>query len=149
MNSVNGDTRYRVYNECIYDIGVKLMSGIDVVIKPYSFQLLTVNDILYIESICATRKFFGEKMLVAKDMSGKVVPFEELGLIESDSDNKHYSKEEIEAALKQTAKKIEAWIENITEPSELHAIIEVAKEMDLSASKLKILTAKVPDAEIL
>lgn len=145
----SGDTRYRVYNECMYDIGVKLINGIDMVIKPNSFQLITLNDILYIESICAKRKFFADKMLTVKDMTGKPVEFENLGIVETEEGNKHYSKVEIESALKGSVKKLEAWIEGITEPSELHAIVEVAKSMDLPASKLKIISSKIPNAEII
>ncbi len=144
---LNGEKRLRVYNRCKYDIGVSLINGASVAIRAGSFQLLTVNDILYIESICANAKFFSSKMLVAVDDSGKDVAFEQLGLYPDDTAEPHMNDEEIAAMLKQSVKKIEAWIEPISDPAELDAIYLVAKSMDLPASKTKVLSAKMPDKD--
>ena len=144
---LNGEKRLRVYNRCKYDIGVTLINGASIAIRAGSFQLLTVNDILYIESICASAKFFSSKMLVAVDDAGMVVEFDQLGLYPDDLAEPHMSDEEITAMLKQSVKKIEAWIETITDPAELDAIYQVAKGMDLPASKLKVLSAKTADKD--
>lgn len=144
---LNGEKRLRVYNRCKYDIGVSLINGASVAIRAGSFQLLTVNDILYIESICANTKFFSSKMLVAVDDSGKDVAFEQLGLYPDDTAEPHLNDEEITAMLKQSVKKIEAWIETINDPAELDAIYLVAKSMDLPASKTKVLSTKMPDKD--
>ena len=144
---LNGEKRLRVYNRCKYDIGVTLINGASIAIRAGSFQLLTVNDILYIESICASAKFFSSKMLVAVDDAGKDVAFEQLGLYPDDLAEPHMSDEEITAMLKQSVKKIEAWIETITDPAELDAIYQVAKGMDLPASKLKVLSSKTVDKD--
>lgn len=56
----------------------------------------------------------------------------------------HMNDEEITAMLKKSVKQIEAWLNDMTDPAELHAVYIVAKEMDLPASKLKLLNAKVP-----
>lgn len=56
---------------------------------------------------------------------------------------------EISSMLKKSVKQIETWIENIEDPAELHAIYLQAKEMDLSAAKLKVLSAKMPSKDFL
>lgn len=143
------ETRYRVMNKCRYDIGVKLSNNQDVVIKAGSFQLLTADDIVYIESICFHTKFFAKRMLVPHDQEGKEVSLGDLGMYVVEDENPHLDDNGIAAMLKQSVKKLEAWISEIEDPAELHAIFEVAKEMDLPASKLKILSAKMPNRDVL
>jgi hypothetical protein len=55
----------------------------------------------------------------------------------------------ITTMLKQSPKKIEAWLADINDPAELDAISAVAKTMDLTASKLKVINAKMPHNDIL
>ena len=43
---------------------------------------------------------------------------------------------------------IENWLADVEDPIELHAILDVAKEMDLSTSKMKIISAKLPEANV-
>lgn len=145
----NGEQRIRVYNRCKYDIGVTLLSGQNIVINAGSFQLLTANDIIYIESICAVDKYFSQRMLVPVGDDGKDIELESVGLIPDTSVQVHLSDEEVAAMLKQSIKKIEAWISEIDDPVELHSIYEVAKTLDLPASKLKVLSDKMPDKEFL
>lgn len=135
---------YRVYNRCKHDIGVQLMNGMHYNIKAGSFRLMTATDILYVESICRDQKFFSARMLVATTADGKEVPFEEIGLSPDPDVVPHMNDEEIAAMLKKSVKQVEAWLEDMTDPAELHAVYLVAKDMDLNASKLKILNAKVP-----
>ena len=144
---MNGDQKFRVYNKCKYDVGVKLTSGQAPNIKAGSFLPLSVNDILFIESICTGKKFFSAKMLVAVDDSGRELTLEELGGYEDPYSPPHLSDEEITAALKKPAKAIEAWLNEIEDPVELHAIFEVAKGLDLPSSKLKVLSSKMPNKE--
>ena len=66
-----------------------------------------------------------------------------------EGDAVHMNDDEISAMLKKSVKQVEAWLENIEDPAELHAIYLKAKEMDLSAAKLKILTAKMPTKDFL
>lgn len=143
----NGDERLRVYNRCQFDIGVKLLNGIGVSIKPGSFQVLSVNEILYIESICARRKLFASKLLVPVDAEGKDIAFEDLGLYPDEESSPHLNDAEIESLLKQSVKKVEAWLEKVDDPVELHAVYKVAKNMDLPSSKLKLLSTKMPEKE--
>lgn len=143
------EQRYRVMNKCNYSIGITLANGQDIMIRPNSFQLLTADDIIYAESLCRKVKFFGKRMLVPYDNQGNEVTFDQLGGYMEHDPNPHLSNEEIEAALKQATKKVEAWLSGIEEPAELAAVIAVAKTMDLPASKLKLINAKVPNADIL
>lgn len=144
---ISNDVRYRVYNRCKYDIGVQLINGVQHNIKPDSFQLLSADDILYIESICNVDKFFAKKMLVVVDTNGKEVDLAELGIAAEESAALHHNDEEIIAALKQSVKKIEAWLSTIEDPAELHSIYEVAVKLDLPASKLSVLDKKIPDKD--
>jgi len=147
---MNGDLRYRVYNRCNHAIGVYVNNGQQSLnIKPGSFAVLSVNDILYIESICNHVKFFSAHMLVAVDDNGKDLTLEEIGGFTDESTGKHHSVEEIEANLKKSLNAFKLWINDIDDPVELHEIWEVGKHMDLPASKLKILNAKLPNRDLL
>jgi len=143
------DIRYRVKNMCRYDIGVKLTNGLSVMIAAGSFQMLTADDIAYVESICTVNKFFSKRMLVPYDNQGNEVPLDKLGLYVNEDEPQHLDDETIVAMLKQSPKKIEAWLADINDAAELDAISCVAKTMDLTASKLKVLNAKMPHNDIL
>lgn len=62
---------YKVYNRCKHLIGVELLNGRTLSIRPGSFQLLSHEDILYIESRCRTVRYFSSKMLVPVDDKGQ------------------------------------------------------------------------------
>ncbi len=143
------DIRYRVKNMCRYDIGVKLTNGLSILIAAGSFQMMTADDIAYVESICTVNKFFSQRMLIPYDAQGNEVPLDKLGMYVSEEVVPHMSDETITAMLKQSAKKIEAWLADINDPAELSAISAVAKTMDLTASKLKVINAKMPYNDIL
>lgn len=144
---MDAEQRFRVYNKCKYDIGVKTINGMNLNIKAGSFQLLTVNDILFIESMCRANKFFSAKMLVIVDDTGKEIALETIGLAKDESVQEHMSDNEIYAMLKKNNKQIEAWLSNIDDKAELHNIFMVAKTADISSSKLKILHDKMPDKD--
>ena len=141
---MNGEQRFRVWNKCKHDIGVTLVNGQQLNIKAGSFQVLTVNDILFIESICNSTKFFSAKMLVPMDDTGKDIALDALGVYADESSPVHMDDQEISAMLKKSAKQIESWLNNIDDMAELHAIFEVAKEMDLTSAKLRVLNTKMP-----
>lgn len=145
---LDGNVTVRVYNKCKHDIGVILLNGLGTNIKVGGFAIMTVNDVLYIESSCTYDHFFTEHMLVATDFSGKEIALEEFGFVFSDSNPKvHLNDEEISAKLNQSLKKMSAWLEEIEEPSELHAIYLVAKQMNLTHDKIKALKGKMPDKD--
>ena len=140
--------KFRVYNRCKYDIGVTLMSGQQPNIKAGSFILLSVNDILFIEGN-AQRKPFSARMLVAVDDNNKDIDLEHLGGYPDEYAVPHLNDDEIREKLNKSVKVIDAWLKTIEEPEELHAIFEVAKEMDLPASKLRVIQAKMPTKDVL
>ena len=147
---INGDARYRVYNRCSHAIGVYVNNGQQSLnIKPGSFAVLSVNDILYIESICNHRRFFSAKMLVPVDDSGKELSLEEVGGFTDESVEVHHNSKEIESNLNKSFAAFKSWISKIEDPVELHEIWEVGKGMDLPASKLKVLKAKMPNRDLL
>ena len=120
--SFSGEQRFRVYNRCKYDIGVTLLNGASLAIRAGSFQLITVNDILFIESICADRKFFSQRMLVPVNDAGEEVSLDELGIYVDENAPEHLTSDAIKAVLRQAPKKIEAWLESISDPAELDAL---------------------------
>lgn len=143
------DIRYRVKNMCRYDIGVKTVNGLSMMIAAGSFQMMTADDIAYVESICTVNKFFSKRMLVPYDNMGNEVPLDKLGMYVAEDEVQHLDDATITMMLKQTPKKIEAWLADINDPAELDAISTVAKTMDLTASKLKVINAKMPHNDIL
>lgn len=142
---MNGDTKIKAYNRARYDVGVRLLNGLEYNITPGSFQIMTVDDVMHIESAYPNSKFFSRKILVPVDNTGKEINIEEFSIIEDVSS--HSNDTEIAEKLGQSAKKIEAWVAEIEDPAELHAIYEVAKNMDLPASKLKILSSKIKNKD--
>lgn len=139
--------KLRAYNRCRFDIGVMTAEGRQYNIKPGSFIMLTVDDINYIDSICQKKKFFASGMLEAVDANGAVVDLDKLGIAENEDEPKMLTDVEITASLKKSVKAVEAWLKEIDDPVELHAIYRVACDMDLPASKLKILNAKMPNRD--
>lgn len=146
---MNGDQRYRVFNRCKHDIGVMLSTGMTTNIRSGSFAVLSANDILYIESICNRKKFFSSGMLVAVDDNGKDMTLEDVGGFTDSYTEKHYDDEEIKTNLKKPFKAFESWLKKIDDPVELHSIWEIGKAMNLPASKLKVLQAKIPNKDLL
>ena len=145
---MDGDKKFRVYNRCKYDIGVNLLSGQQANIAAGNFIILTINDILYIEGL-SKRKVFSAKMLVPVDENNNDVALENLGGYPDAYATPHLSDEEIVDKLNKSVKTISTWLDSIEQPEELHAIFKVAKELDLPASKLKILQAKMPNKDLL
>jgi hypothetical protein len=149
---MDSNQRYKVVNKCKYDIGVNLMSGQSVNIPAGGFIKISVDDILYIESICHKRKFFSAGMLVPMTDDGKELTLEQIGGYTdtyTQENQKHLSDEEIMVQLKKPNKALEAWAKKIEDRSELDTVIAVAKKADVPMSKLKILQALAPDRDIL
>lgn len=145
--SATSAPKLRAYNRCNFDIGVVTSEGRQYNIKPGSFVMLTVDDINYIDSICQKKKFFATGMLEAVDSAGNRVDLEKIGLAVTEDDKPILTEEEISAALKKSLKSVETWLNDIDDPAELHAVYKVAMEMDLPASKLKILNARMPNKD--
>lgn len=143
------DTRYRVKNMCKYNIGVKLVNGLDVMIASGSFQMMTADDIAYVESMCTVNRFFSKRMLIPYDSQGNEAPLDSMGIFVAEDQQVKLDEATIAASLKQSVKKMEAWLADIDDPAELHEIAMIAKSMDLPASKLRVLTAKMPNGDFI
>lgn len=143
------NTRYQVKNKTHHDIGVLLSTGNRVRFKAGGHQFLTLDEIMYIESICAHTKYFSKKMLVPIDARGNELSMEELDCYINTDNNPYYDDAEIEARLKQSAAKIKAWLADIEDPAALDAIYRVAIKMDLASSKIKVLKEKMPEKDFL
>ena len=110
---------------------------------------MSVNDILYLESVArGKKKPFSSKELVPVSDDGKELTLEDLGGYTDTYSEKHFSKEEISANLKKSAKQIETWLNSIEDVIELNSILKVALEMDLPTSKMKVIKAKLPEADM-
>jgi len=145
---MDGTARFRVFNRCGYDIGITLMSGQQPIIRAGSFLTISVDDILYLESIArGKKKPFSSRELVAVDSNGNDLTLEDLGGYTDTYSEKHFGEEEISANLKKSAKQIEAWLDGIEDMIELNAILEIATKMDLPNSKMKLIKSKLPDAD--
>ena len=103
-----------------------------VVIEAYSSWLLfsPINSI----SIGSNEEIFS-----LEDLGGYTNPYAET----------HFSAEEIAANLDKSAKAIANWLKDINDPIELDAIRAMADKMDLPASKLKVIQAKIPNRSVL
>lgn len=146
---MDGMKVFRVYNRCGYDIGITLTSGQQPIIRAGSFLPMSVNDILYLESVARGRKKpFSSKELVPVSDDGKDLTLEDLGGYTDTYSEKHFSEEEISANLKKSAKQIEAWLDGIEDLIELHTIRDVAEAMDLPNSKMKLVKAKLPEGNV-
>lgn len=139
---ISGETRVRVYNTKIYNIGGYLLNGHEYQARPGQFCLMTADDVLYISSVY---DYFATGALVAKDMRNVPIPLDDLGIY-VENQVVPPSDEEIEEMLKASVKKLEAWLDKIKNEGRLdkNLILDIgtaAAKMDLTSSKLKMLNA--------
>ena len=151
IKGITGDTRVRVYNRCNHDIGVYVNNGQQSInIKAGNAPVsLTVNDVLYIDGICNRKKFFSSGMLSIESNEGVPLTLEDIGGFTDMSTEVHYDHDEILANLKKPLNAFKSWLANIEDPVEIHAVWEIGKELDLPASKLKLLQSKMPNKDLL
>lgn len=145
---MDGSIRLRVYNKTKYDIGVTLQSGQQPNIMAGSFIMLTADEICQIDGNARGRKPFSSGELVAVDGNGKELSLEELGGYTDARSTKHFEDAEIEANLKKSGNQIKKWLEDITDPVEIHSILKVAEGMDLQQSKIALIKSKISGNEI-
>ncbi len=137
--------RIRVYNPQKFDIGVATQDKpIGMNIKAGSFIMQTQDEIDYITSI--SRLFQRGLLRIEEKKAAEVM--ESIG-IDVNTDPNFIDDEDIKKKLSCTAKTIEKWLNEIEEPYILDRIFDVAKDMNLNMSKIRVLQAKMPDKDFL
>lgn len=136
--------KIKVYNDRPYDIGVITLNNQHINIKKGSFALLSEDDIAYIESICAPgNRLFGTGKLRVDKKDEEIL--DNVG-ITKEEENVQLSPDEIADVLKGSVTKLRKWLETITDPAVLYEVYQIAKEADLSASKMKAVKEVLPDS---
>ena len=146
---MDSNATFRVYNNTHYDIGITLSNNQQRVIRAGTFlPNVTAEDILYIENN-ARCKPFSSNVFMIKNTHEDVISLEDLGGYTDPYVEKHFSPEEIADNLNKSAKAIANWLKDIDDPVELDAIRDMADKMDLPASKLRVIQAKIPNRNML
>lgn len=137
--------KIRVINPQKFDVGVTTQDKpMGMNIKSGGFVMLTQDDIDYIMSIST---LFQRGFLRIEET--KAAEIMESAGIDVNTDLNFIDDEDIKKKLNGTAKTIEKWIGDIHEEYILDRIYDVAKDMNLNMSKIKVLQAKMPDKNFL
>ena len=146
---MDNNAMFSIYNNTNYDIGITLSTTQQRVVRAGTpLPFIPAEEIIFIESNAACKPF-SSKMLLIKDSNNKEVSLEDIGGFTDPYAEKHFSPDEIAANLEKSAKYIANWLSEIEDPIELDAIREMANKMDLPASKLKVIQAKLPNRNML
>lgn len=132
-----------VYNRNKYNIGIKKPDGTEMTIRPGSFVMLTENDINWLNTIC---DYIPSGQLQLDEAHRYIT--EQMGIDITESVYA-MTDDEIKACLNQSVKKVEDWLEPITDRMLLSKICDVAETMDLTKAKLKLLKDKLPEREMI
>lgn len=140
----------RVRNNMQYNIGIKLLSGAERNITPGGFTMLTADDIEYVNSLSVPgkRPFTTGRLSVETDIETK----ETLdGILEVDIEgNERFEhSDEIEKKLKGNFPAMKKWLASITSPDFLYEIVEIAKKLDLTASRIRAIQDVAPYADLI
>ena len=133
------ENRVKVTNCTKHAIGVRLINGIERNIPAGGYFKLPKEDIEYNMSI-APSLFAVPCQLRVEDEE-----LNSLAGIDPSVENLTTDEAVIEKKLKGPAGAMKTWIEPITQKHMLEAIYQVAKRLDLSVSKMKILKEKMPE----
>lgn len=137
--------KIRVINPQKFDVGVITQDKpIGMNIKAGGFIMLTQDDIDYIMSIST---LFQRGFLRIEETKAAEI-MESVG-IDVNTDPNFIDDEDIRKKLNGTAKTIEKWLNDIHEEYILDRIFDVAKDMNLNMSKIKVLQTKMPSKNFL
>ena len=137
--------KIRVINPQKFDVGVITQDKpIGMNIKAGGFIMLTQDDIDYIMSIST---LFQRGFLRIDETTAAEI-MESVG-IDVNTDPNFIDDEDIGKKLNGTAKNIEKWLNDIHEEYILDRIFDVAKDMNLNMSKIKVLQTKMPSKNFL
>lgn len=130
--------KIRLVNQTRYDIGVKLMNGIERAIRAGSFTLVSKEEVEYLYSIAPSLFDKPSQLLVQEDET-----ISELGIAETVAEAT-VNKEQMRKILTGKVALLKEWLDEEHAPFELEIMAEVAKEIDLPASKMALLNRKLP-----
>lgn len=133
----------KVYNDRKYPVGLILQNGLERVVHPAGYTLLSRDEIEFVASN-APRLFEGERQLRLEDREIAA----QMGFIEN-AGIPVMDEEEIRKKLSLRANQMKAWLDDVKEAYLLDAICDVAMTMDLPASKLQLLQERMPDREFI
>lgn len=133
--------KVRVRNVSTYDIGIRAINGIEHNIKAGLFIPMNRDDVEYNMAL-APKLFEAPPQLIVED--------EELNNIMGvDVASEICDKAVAEKYLKGAANKLKAWLTENNKPNVLEVVFKTAKEMDLPASKIKILQEFMPNRDFM
>ena len=136
------EKRIKVYNYNKFPVGIKLDNGREQNIAPGSFAKLTQDDIDYLATI--SRVFSGGYLRIDPAQEDEIL--DQIGIVKEDNPN-FMDDAEIKKKLALSAAKLGAWLADIDDKLLLDRILHMAKDMDIAASKMKVIMAKMPNAE--
>jgi len=124
--------KVKVLNNNKFDVGVKIDIGAprSFSIKSKSFAYLQEDEVLFLDSSC---RLFRDGFLRIEDAEVK----ESMGQVEENPND--VTDEEIEQLLTGNIKKMEKELKLLTALHAKNRVIEKAKELDLTAGKLKVI----------
>lgn len=130
--------KIRLVNQTRYDIGVRLMNGVERAIRAGSFTLVSKDDVEYLYSIAPSLFNMPSQLLVQEEET-----ISELGIADSVAEAT-VTKEQMRKILTGKVALLKEWLDEERAPFELEIMAEVAKEIDLPASKMALLNKKLP-----
>lgn len=141
---MENNRRFKVFNDNAFDGAVLVMNhpNKSQVVKAHSFVYMTDDDIAFNIS----RNTIFQAGLLRIDTTDDIL--EENGIVIANNPN-FATKDEIIKILNGSQKKLEAWLDTITEPHVINEVFEIASGMNLSISKMRALQAKMPNRDIL
>lgn len=141
MNTVKN---VRIYNPQKFTVGIVTQDNpLGIAIKPGSFAIISEADVSYIASVSS---IFRRGVLRLDEDNNDLLM--DIGINVAKEAN-YCDEEDIRKKLSGTAKALGEWLDNIHEDYILDKIFDVAKEMNLPASKIKVLSAKMPNRDFL
>lgn len=124
--------KYKVFNNNRFNVGIRFENEAnrEILIKPNSFVLMSEDDILYVDTVS---KLFSKGILYVEDEDLMV----KMGYMEKNPNT--ISEDEIRKILKMPNNKMKEALSKIDAKHAIDKVIAVAKESDLTESKLKII----------
>lgn len=132
------DTTVRVWNYNNFDIGIKLFAGREVNIRAHSFYPMSEDDIAYISSV--SDLFEKGRLRVEKEEDENRI-LSDIG-IDKNAVEGFLDDTEIQKRLNGNYNKVKTWIDTLSDKVLIDRVNEIAKKMDLPASKMKLIAAK-------